>query len=648
MVANLGILERKNYNMYYGRTNKILFIDLERQTTFCENTTKYSSYIGGRGINQRILFDVVNPDITPLDPQSYILLGSGPFVGTLVPAASRLAIDFKNVINQGIGSGNCGGQFAAEMKYAGYDNIAIFGQSKKPIYIYILDDKIYFRDASNLWGLNTWDTENAIRRKEKDPHIRTLCIGIAGENLVKFSLILGDKGRAVAYGGGGAVFGSKKLKAIAIRGTKYPVRVAYPNDLFRKVIDFNKNVINKSKTIQMRRKGGTLLPYLVKGENSPHGVRNMRDEFWPNEKINKISREKIDQNYLIRRQSCFNCPVYGSSIFEINKQRFEGFQANSFRSFASNLDCTSLNDVIQSHVLTNLYGLDGDHTSSIIAWAIECYENGILTKKDTDGLELKWGKGENILILIERIANREGFGDILARGLYEATKIVGKNSSQYAVLVKKNALMEAAMRSHKAWALGILTSAKGGGHLRGAAGEEKQNISPEKSQELFQLNDISNPTSYTNKAALVVWQENYKDITDCLGLCNTMNMTIDINIYRWNDIEEFYYLVTGENVSEAEFTIIASRMQNLERSFNLLHAGFDRKDDLPPKKLVEIPVSQGPYKGERLELEKVNKMLDEYYQIHGWNIKNGRPTKEKLKELKLENIIQKLEYAHLI
>jgi len=632
--------------MHYGRTNKILFIDLERQTTFYENTTKYSSYIGGRGINQRILFNVMNPNIPPLAPQSYILLGSGTFVGTLVPSASRLAIDFKNVINHGIGSGNCGGQFAAEMKYAGYDNIVIFGQSKKPIYLYIFNDKVYFRDASQLWGLNTWDTENAIRRKEKDPNIKTLCIGIAGENLVKFALIVGDKGRAAAYGGGGAVFGSKKLKAIAIRGTKFPVQVAHPNDFFRKVVDFNKNIINKSKAVQMRRKGGTLAPYLARGEDSPHGVRNMGDEFWPNEKINKISRERIDQNYLTRRHSCFGCPVYCSSIFEINQKRFEGFQTNSFRSWASNVDCTCLPDVIQAHALTNLYGLDGDHTSSVIAWAIECYKNGILTKNDTDGLELEWGNGENIVLLIKKIANRDGFGDILAQGLYEATKIVGRNSSKYAMLVKKNALMEAAMRSHKGWALGILTSAKGGGHLRGAA-PEKQNISPEKSQEVFHM-DISKPNSYTNKAALVVWKENYKDITDCLGFCHSMGMSIDVDIYCWNDIEEFYYLVTGENVSEEEFVTVASRMQNIERSFNLLHAGFDRKDDLPPKKLVEIPVSQGTYKGERLELEQVNKMLDEYYQIHGWNIKNGRPTYEKLKELKLEDIIQKLEDVRLI
>jgi aldehyde:ferredoxin oxidoreductase len=632
---------------YKGRTGNILFIDLSTRKSYLENTNKYITYIGGRGINQRILFDSVSENTDPLDSQNPILLGSGPFVGTLVPGASRLAVDFKNVLNNGIGSGNSGSHFAAEMKYAGYDNIIITGQSKKPAYIFIHNQKIYFRDATELWGLNTWETENQIRIKEDDSQIKTLCIGLAGENLVKFSVLVADKGRFVGYGGGGALFGSKKLKAIAIRGT-LPLKVAYPEELFRKAINFNKKIINKSKAVQNHRKGGTLLPYTIPGENRPHAVRNMSDGFWPNDKIQQISREKIDKQYTIRKNSCFNCPMYCSNIYQINGKYFEGFQANSFRSFASNVDCSSLPDVINAHALTNLYGLDGDHTSNIIAWAIECYENGILTKEDTDNLELTWGNGKAIIKLVEKIAYRRGFGDILANGIYEAMNIIGRGSSKYAVLVKKNALMEAAMRSHKAWALGILTSAKGGGHLRGAPIQEMQNILPSVSKELFGLGDISLPTSYQNKAALVIWQENYKAILDCLGLCALMSMWTDVNIYRLDDIKEFYYLVTGEDVSIDKFKEIGSRINNLERSFNLLHAGFDRKDDLPPTKLTEIPVSQGTYQGERLEINQWNQLLDEYYQIHGWNIESGRPTREVLAALDLEDVIEKLEQKNLI
>jgi len=213
--------------VYKGRTGNILFINLSTRKLYLENTNKYIKYIGGRGINQKILFDLVSPDSDVLDPGNPIILGSGTFVGTLVPSASRLAVDFKNVINNGIGSGNCGGHFAAEMKYAGYDHIIITGQSKKPTYIFIHNQKIYFRDAQELWGLNTWETENQIRLKEGDSQIKTLCIGLAGENLVKFSVLVADKGRFVGHCGGGVLFGSKKLKAIAIRGTS-PLMVAYP------------------------------------------------------------------------------------------------------------------------------------------------------------------------------------------------------------------------------------------------------------------------------------------------------------------------------------------------------------------------------------------------------------------------------------
>jgi len=632
---------------FFGRTGKILFINLSNQTSSIKDIDEYLDCIGGRGINQRILFDSVSSENNPFDPQNPILFGSGPFVGTMVPGANRLAVDFKNVINCGIGSANCGSQFAAEMKYAGYDHIVVTGQSEKPVYLFISNEKVFFREASDLWGFDTWETENQIRRKEKDDRIKTLCIGPAGENLVKFSMIVSDKGRAAGYGGSGALFGSKKLKAIAIRGT-LPLTVAYPDKLFEKVIKFNRSVIDKSKAVQLHRKGGTLLPYLNPGENRPHGVRNMSDGFWPNDKIMKISRDNIDQKYTIRKHSCFNCPMYCSHIYEINGKRFEGFQANSFRSFASNVDCTSLPDVLNAHALTNLYGLDGDHTSNVIAWAIECYENGMLTKKDTDGLELTWGNGKAITELVKNIAHRKGFGDILANGIYEAMNKIGRNSSQYAVLVKKNALMEAAMRSHKAWALGILTSAKGGGHLRGAPIQEQQNLSPAVSKALFDLDDISSPTSYKNKAALVIWQENYKAILDCLGLCALMSMWMDVKVYQWEDIIEFYYLVTGEEIDVDTFQKIGSKINNLERIFNLIHAGFDRKDDLPPRKLSEIPVSRGKYQGERLEINQWNKLLDEYYHLHGWDIKNGIPTRETLVDLGLTDTIKTLEEKNLI
>ena len=627
--------------MAFGRAGKILFVNLTERTFYCEKTEKYLSYLGGRGINQWFLFNSINPKIKPLDPESVIVLGSGPLVGTLVPSADRLAVDFKNVINFGIGSGNSGGFFATEMKLAGYDNILISGKAENPIYLLIEDDQIYFKDAKGIWGKNTWETDNAIRKKESDHDLKILSIGVAGEKKVKFACLMNDKARAVGYGGSGAVFGSKNLKAIAVKGTQ-SISVYNPEKLIEKVQKYNKEIVLKSSIINLHRKGGTLLPYLTPGENRPHGVKNMSEGFWGNENIEKFSRDKVDK-YLIRRHSCFNCPLYCSSIFELDGFRFETFEANSFRSYASNLDVTSLEAALHCHRLGNSYGLDDDQLSAVIGWAIECYENGILTKKETDGLELRWGNYKTILLLIEKIANRIGFGDLLANGVFEASKTIGRGSEKYSVLVKKVSLMEAAMRSHKGWALGIVTSAKGGGHLRGAPIQEMQQIPPKISKKLFNIDDISNPTAYKNKAELVVWQERYKAIIDIMGICSLATMWNDVKLFQPKDISDFYYLVTGEKVSVKELFEIGEKVQNLEKIFNTLHAGFTRKDDLPPQKLMEIPVKEGPYQGERLDLKEWNKMLDEYYVLHKWDQKTGIPTKKGLSELGLLEITDVLE-----
>ena len=624
--------------MTYGRAGKVLFIDLTNKTFHFEKTEKYLSFLGGRGINQWLLISHTNPKMDALDPESPIILGSGPLVGTLVPTANRLAVDFKNVMNSGIGSGNSGGFFATEMKLAGYDHIFISGESSNPVYLYIQDDHIFFKDAKGIWGKDTWQTENLIKKQEKCSDLKVLSIGIAGENKVKFSCLLSDKGRAVAYGGSGAVFGSKKLKAIAIKGTK-SIKVFDSEKLLEKVLKFNKDILDKSRIIQFHRKGGTLLPYLAPGENRPHAVKNMSEGFWRNDNIEKFSRDKLDQ-YLVRRHSCFNCPLYCSSILELNEGRFETFEANTFRSYASNLDVTSLEDALKCHQYANLYGLDDDQLSAVIAWAIECYENGIINKKDTDGLELQWGNSKNILILIDKIAHRNGFGNLLANGVLEASKIIGRGSEKYCVLVKKVSLMEAAMRSHKAWALGIVTSAKGGGHLRGAPIQEMQNIPPSISRQLFDIEDISNPVSYQNKAKLVVWQERYKAIIDIMGICALSTMWNDVKLFQPQDISEFYYLTSGEIVSEEKLFITGEKVHNIEKVFNVTHAGFKRKDDLPPPKLVNIPVKNGTYRGEKLDLDNWNKMLDEYYELHKWDIKTGMPNKKVLFELGLEELVK--------
>ena len=278
-----------------GWVGKILFVDLSDRSTRTEPTEKYLPFIGGRGINQWLLFELVKKGVHGLDPENVLILGAGPMVGTLVPSAGRLSVDYLNVITGGVGSGNCGGRFAAEMKNAGYDHIVVTGKSNRPAYLFIQDDKVNFRDASGMRGLGTWETDAHIKTKETDNRLSTLTIGAAGENLVTFASIIGDRGRAVGYGGSGAVMGSKNLKAIAVRGRKTAVCVARPREFMDRLRTFYKEVFEKSNAVKTHRKGGTLHAYVRPGQDRPHGVRNINDEFWSNNAIKNVTREKFDE-----------------------------------------------------------------------------------------------------------------------------------------------------------------------------------------------------------------------------------------------------------------------------------------------------------------------------------------------------------------
>lgn len=354
-----------------------------------------------------------------------------------------------------------------------------------------------------------------------------------------------------------------------------------------------------------------------------------------------MSREKFDV-FLRRRISCFGCPCPCSGIFEVDGMLCEGIQGNAMRGFGSNVDVANAKAVLYSNALVNSCGMDTDHTSAVAAWAIECFEEGIIDKKDTDGLELRFGDGACVSELITKIAHREGFGDILARGIHEASEIIGRGSRELAVMVKKTAIMEAAMRSHKGWALGIVTSTKGGGHLRGAPGLEFLKLPPHTTKRLLGVDNISDPTSYVNKPALVVWQEKYKGVIDMLGICALMSMWQDVTLFTPGDIAGLLNALTGQSYSPEELLTAGERLQNIERSFNVLHAGFGRADDMPPKKLCEIPVHAGVFEGERLDEDRWNQMLDEYYDLHSWDKVTGWPTKERLSALGLEKVILKL------
>ncbi len=629
----------------FGYTGKIAFVDLSRETWRQGDTADYAEWVGGRGINHILAHENHEPDTHPLEPASWVALGAGPLVGTPVPAGCRLTVEFKNLLTGGIGSGNSGGHFAPEMKYAGFDHLVITGRASRPTYLLLTDGQVLFRDASDLWGKDTWETETGIQAKENNGRIRTLCIGPAGENQVAFACLISDRGRAAAYGGAGAIWGSKNLKAVAAQGN-YPVRLAHPDELMEAVRRYYREVIPSSEFCRIYRAGGTLAGYQKAGENRPHAVRNMSDEFWAQQEIDKVAGKIFDER-LLQKRSCFNCPLHGTGIYQAGKSRCEGVQANSWRAFATNVVVTDPEAVLELHSLANLSGMDGDHTSAVLAWAVECFEAGIIDTSDTDGLELAWGRPEPLRVLMERIVKREGFGDVLARGLKAATEVVGRGSHRLALLSRGNALMESGMRSHRAWGMGILTSTRGGSHLRGAPSVEYIGFDPNACRDIYQIEDLPGPTEYAKKAAMVVWYERYKAVIDIMGLCYLPSMWMDPTLFIPEDVARFYRLATGRDDDVEELMTVGERIQASETVFNLIYAGFGRRESLPPSKLVTQAVSKGLFKGEKIDLESYARALDEYYATRGWDPVTGWPTKRTLENLGMEGYIGAVEKCGL-
>lgn len=618
-----------------GYGGKLLRVDLTRGRLNVEPTARYADrFVGGRGINAWILFNELEPAVKALDPENMILFGVGPLVGTLSPFGSRVSIDTKNAFTGGVGSANCGGHFGAEMKYAGFDTVVVTGRAEEPVYLWLNEGEAELRDADGVWGKTTWEMERVIRAEHNDDYVRVIGIGPAGENLVKHACVIADRAKAAGGSGVGAVMGSKNLKAIAARGTQ-SISIAEP-ERYLKAIDAARVKIEQFPKAARYRQDGYY------GVESPLGspaweagfrpVRNGQDDYWDPEKIKLVSGDAM-KRYRTKILACYGCPVGCMPWMLVPDGPYgaegEGWWNNSSNSFCTRVDCTNPEAAIKAHLRTNQLGLDGDNVSVAIAWAFECYERGLLTKADTDGLELTWGNHDAVLALIDKIAYREGFGGFLADGVKAAAEKLGKGSEEFALHIKGQDTVDG-VRISKGWGFGVVTSPAAGRHLRGAT----HSFTPEEF------------LSYEGVPRSVYMQEQAKAIVDMTGTCLYNNGLLSWESKASPDaaryICELASSLTGMDLSVDRFMAIARRVNNLEKAFNVLHGGFTRRDDYPPKRFWEEPVRSGPYKGERIDHETWERMLDEYYTIQGWDVVTGLPKKTMLEEIGLHEVIERL------
>ena len=539
-----------------------------------------------------------------------------------------------------------GGYFAHELKRAGFDHLVLEGRADAPVYLWIHDGVIQFRDASAFWMKTVSETEVLIHGTLQEETAAILSIGPAGANLVRVACIIGSGGRAAGRCGLGAALGAKRVKAIAVKGSM-DFGVAQPEAFRAKARECTEKILRASRT-PIRRKLGTIASAHAFNQWSATPYRNFQDEYMDQKRMDKIGPDAFAP-YIERQMGCAACPIGCHHTYRIKEGPYAGtvcakLEANTLWDFGTKLDLCSPEAILHAQELCREYGLDIDGTSAVVAWAIECFEKGILTRADIDGLTLRWGDADTLMALIRQIAFRKGFGALLGEGVKIASETIGRGSENYAFHIKGQALIEP-MRVLKAWALGIAVSPRGATHTRGAAGSITRGIPPETGQTVWNLSADESPESYEAAPKIVAYYERFHAVLDSLGICFFGSNWSGLEYLFPEDLAELVSHATGEILDAPALMGVGEKIHQVEKAFNLLHANFSREDDRPPERFLKQPVKTGPFQGERLNGQKWETMLGRYYGLHGWDEKTGRPKKETLLTLGLSDVAEKLETA---
>jgi len=619
-----------------GYTGRVLLVDLSNKTIktieFSESTLKM--FLGGSGLGAKILYDMLRePEkVDPLSPQNPLIFMTGPLTGSPFPTSGRFSVVAKSPLTNIYGEANAGGFWGAELKFAGYDGIIVTGRAREPVYITIFDGNVEIHKANHLWGMDTIETERTIRRDHGDPKIRVACIGRAGERRIPIACIICDEGRAAGRTGLGAVMGSKNLKAIAVRGTG---KIEYYDE--GRLVEYCKDVtlrISKSPYTESIRKYGTNRYMLIGYRFGDIPIKNWTKGVW--DEIEKISGEEMAKRIVKKAIACYNCPIACGRYIEITSGPYAGIKGHGpeYETCASIGALCLLSDIeaiAKANDMCTRYGVDTISIGGIIAFAIECFEKGLITEKDTEGIKLEWGSAEAILKLIELIVEGRGIGRILSQGVARASKAI-KGSEEYAIHVKG---LEVPMHDPRAWtglALQYATMPRGACHLALAYTIERGIVIPELgfTEDFVRKLDRFSPE---HKPQIVKTMQDYMGVFDSLVICK-FSMFAGV---KPSDIVRALKYTTGWDITLSQLLEIGERIFNIKRAFNV-KCGIRRKDDTLPKRLL-TPLSEGGAKGHAVRLEP---LLDEYYRIRGWS-SNGVPLREKLEELGLSEVARDME-----
>ncbi|MCX5819890.1 MAG: aldehyde ferredoxin oxidoreductase family protein [Deltaproteobacteria bacterium] len=558
----------------------------------------YRRHLGGRGIIAHTLLTEVPPGIDPFGPENRLIFALGTLTGHPFVGSGRNSVGCKSPLTGGYGESEAGGFWGAELKKAGFEAVVIEGISPKPVYLQIKDGEAEIRDADRLWGLETADTDRAIREELGDRRIRTAVIGPSGEKLVRFACISNDITHVAGRTGMGAVMGSKRLKAIAVRGSHLP-EAADPEKLRELNRWMLKNYKEKSK--QWRYGTGSDMRGYEANGNMP--VRNFQGGRFPG--VEKINAQLLCEKYVEKMDHCYGCPIRCKRVVKLQGHFavdpvYGGPEYETLAAFGSNCGIDDLEALMKAHELCNRYGIDTISTGVAISFAMECVEKGILSREDTDGLDLTFGNAEAMVRMVEQIALRRGLGDLLAEGTRRAAEKIGRGSEAFAMQVKGQELPMHEPRYKQAMGLHYSIHATGADHGTGI--HDTEAMAGETGAKLYEKSSSGH-------------------LANTLGMCKFV---------PWSDAQtrEAVAYVTGWPATERELMQVVDRGIILARIFNI-RDGFSDKDDVLPKRFAETP-SGGPLKG--INPEAIGEARKTYYRMMGWD-EAGMPTLARLAEL---------------
>ncbi len=613
--------------MSRGYMGKILWVDLTRgkiqEEPLDENIAK--QFIGGYGFGARILFNRMKPGVDPLGPENILGFMTGPFTGTQAIAGTRYTIVGKSPLTGGWGDANSGGHFGAFLKFAGYDFVFFTGISPKPVYLFIDNGQAELKDAGHLWGKDTYDTEDMIKA-ELGKETEVACIGPGGEKLSLIAGVVHLKGSVAARSGLGAVMGSKKLKAVAVKGKmKVPVYDEQGVKDLRK-----KYLAQLGGHVDILRKYGTSFTTASSIEAGDSPVKN-----WGGVALNDfphastLGADAVDARRL-KRIACYQCPVGCEAVMKQGTGDYK-YAVGSYRPeyetivmLGSNCLNNNIDSVIMANDICNRLGIDTISAGSVIAFAMECYEKGLITKKDTDGIELNWGNHKALVAMTENMGLRRGFGDILADGVNVAAKKIGKNAADYAMHVHGQEVPGHNPIATPAMATTYLTNATPARHTQGSEEHHNPGLLPE-----------INKSLYTGRGEVHARGSNFQHALMCCGMCLFVNSAYP----DAEGIANFMKPVTGWDVTNDDLVFIGERIENMRQAFNLREGIGLQSYKISGRLLGKPPHKVGPVAGVTVD-EKM--MIQDYFKVMQWDLETGKPSKKRLVELGLGDVAKEL------